>query len=477
MTAYFAGFESLLLTVLANALWQVPLLFAAGWLAARALRPLGPVAEHRVWVAVLLLQASLPVASVIPWETLRNLLNLSGDSLNNGSPHVSVVMGPGSAFGNPHMPAWFLTLIALAYAGITAYFAAQYAWRLLKVRHLRRTAIPTHLSGDADTYWSECEQRFAMPNAALATSTGVSGPATIGITRKLVLLPAALCANLPAPELHTAIAHEFAHMRRHDFLKNLLYELLSLPVRFHPFLSLTRKRLTESREMVCDQLAAGLAEPHQYARSLLRMAALLVDGVPTSLTPHPGSPRTGPRPWGGSATIGILDSTSFERRVMRLTHAPIQPSPLRRVATIAAGILLGAGITATTVALGVHVDALAAGDEHRPSQPNGPVNVRPDIMQVQVVHKVPPVYPEDAKKKRIQGKVLLDAIIGKTGEVENLKVISGEPMLQQSSLDAVRQWTYKPFLLNGAPVEVKTTITVIYTLGMPKNRSETKPAQ
>jgi TonB family protein len=448
MTTHFADFESLLLTVLANALWQIPLLFAAGWMAARALRTLGPAAEHRVWVAVLLLQALLPAASIVPWETLRGLLSLGRDSLNNGSPHVSVVMGPGTAFGNPHMPAWFLTAIAIAYAGITAFFAARFAWRLAKVARLRRSAIPAALDGDAALHWSECEQRFDIDNAVLATATGISGPATIGIARKLVLLPPAMRHNLPATELQTAIAHEFAHMRRHDFLKNLLYELISLPVRFHPFLLFSRERLTESREMVCDQLAAGLAEPHQYARSLLRMAALLVDGH-AARTPH---------------TIGILDSTSFERRVMRLTHVPVQLSPLRRVATIAAGILLGAGIAATTIVLSVHVDALAAGDEHHPSQPNGPINVKADIMQNQIVKKVTPVYPPEAKKARIQGKVLLNAIIGKTGEVENLKVSSGDPMLQQSAMEAVRQWTYKPFLLNGQPVEVKTTITVTYTL-------------
>ena len=149
---------------------------------------------------------------------------------------------------------------------------------------------------------------------------------------------------------------------------------------------------------------------------------------------------------------------------MRLTHIPAQPSPLRRFAAIAAGILLGVGITATTIALSVPVDALAAGDEHHPSQPNGPINVKPEIMQNQIVKKVTPVYPPEAKKAHVQGEVKLNAVIGKTGEVENLKVLSGDPMLQQSAMEAVRQWTYKPFLLNGEPVEVKTTITVTYTL-------------
>ena len=147
---------------------------------------------------------------------------------------------------------------------------------------------------------------------------------------------------------------------------------------------------------------------------------------------------------------------------MRLSEKPAHPSVYRRFTTATASILLGVGVCATTLAFSVHVDALASGDEQGPSKP---VAVKADIMQNQILHKVPPVYPVDAKKAHIQGKVQLDAIIGKTGEVEQLKVISGPKELQQSSLDAVRQWTYKPFLLNGAPVEVKTTINIVYSLG------------
>jgi TonB family protein len=81
-----------------------------------------------------------------------------------------------------------------------------------------------------------------------------------------------------------------------------------------------------------------------------------------------------------------------------------------------------------------------------------------------IIYKVTPVYPQEAKDERIQGKVVLNAIIGKDGAVENLVVVSGPNELQQSALDAVRQWKYKPFLVNGDPVEVTTTINVIYSL-------------
>lgn len=75
-----------------------------------------------------------------------------------------------------------------------------------------------------------------------------------------------------------------------------------------------------------------------------------------------------------------------------------------------------------------------------------------------------PKYPSDAKSGHIEGRVVLEATISDSGKVEDLCVIQGPPMLQQTSVDAVKTWRYKPFELNGQPVEVKTQINVDYTL-------------
>src|ERR1700722_2686923 len=81
-----------------------------------------------------------------------------------------------------------------------------------------------------------------------------------------------------------------------------------------------------------------------------------------------------------------------------------------------------------------------------------------------LVNKVQPVYPPLARQTRISGTVRLHAIISKSGSVESLEVLSGHPLLVQSALDAVRQWRYRPTLLNTEPVEVDTTIDVIFSL-------------
>ncbi|MGA2572011.1 MAG: energy transducer TonB [Terracidiphilus sp.] len=81
-----------------------------------------------------------------------------------------------------------------------------------------------------------------------------------------------------------------------------------------------------------------------------------------------------------------------------------------------------------------------------------------------LLQRIDPVYPPIARAARISGTVVLDAVISKTGSVESLHVVSGHPMLVQAALDAVRQWRYRPFLLNGMPVEVQTTVTVTFTV-------------
>jgi len=92
------------------------------------------------------------------------------------------------------------------------------------------------------------------------------------------------------------------------------------------------------------------------------------------------------------------------------------------------------------------------------------VRVSQGVSQGLLVHKVQPQYPPLARQARIQGVVVLQALIGKDGNIQNLHVVSGHPMLTNAALEAVKEWKYKPYYLNGEPVEVETTINVNFTL-------------
>lgn len=92
------------------------------------------------------------------------------------------------------------------------------------------------------------------------------------------------------------------------------------------------------------------------------------------------------------------------------------------------------------------------------------VRVSQGVSQGLLIHKVQPQYPPLARQARIQGVVVLQALIGKDGTITNLHVVSGHPMLTNAALEAVKEWRYKPYYLNGEPVEVETTINVNFTL-------------
>jgi protein TonB len=92
------------------------------------------------------------------------------------------------------------------------------------------------------------------------------------------------------------------------------------------------------------------------------------------------------------------------------------------------------------------------------------VRVSQGVTQGLLVRRIQPTYPPLAKQARIAGAVVLQAEISKDGSIQNLHVISGHPMLVPSAIEAVKQWKYRPYILNGEPVEVETTITVNFTL-------------
>ena len=97
--------------------------------------------------------------------------------------------------------------------------------------------------------------------------------------------------------------------------------------------------------------------------------------------------------------------------------------------------------------------------------PAGPVHVPSTLEAGLLLQKTIPAYPPIARAAGTQGTVVLEATISKAGTITNLRVTAGPLMLQQAALEAVKTWRYRPYLLNGEPVEVETTVNVVFTLG------------
>src|SRR5262245_48730968 len=98
-----------------------------------------------------------------------------------------------------------------------------------------------------------------------------------------------------------------------------------------------------------------------------------------------------------------------------------------------------------------------------PPPPSAPLRVS-NLERANLIYQVKPVYPALGRQVRVQGAVILEATIGKDGTVRDLRIVSGHPLLTGAAIDAVQQWRYKPFILNGEPIEVITTVTVTFSL-------------
>ncbi len=127
----------------------------------------------------------------------------------------------------------------------------------------------------------------------------------------------------------------------------------------------------------------------------------------------------------------------------------------------AAGVPLGGGIG---VDPGIAAPPKPPIAHAQTAKPTAPMPVGGNVMEAKILKRVMPIYPQLAKNARISGKVHLMSIIAKDGTIQKLEVIDGHPLLVGAALDAVKQWIYRPTMLNGEPVDVIAPIEVNFTL-------------
>jgi TonB family protein len=436
-----------------NSLWQIPLIFLAAWMASRAARKNGPRIEHRIWVGALILETILPGCPIQPvdaWRWLSGLL-FSSPGSHDGEAHI--LLGPAIANGNGalYFPPFLVAALLIAYSAALLYLSGRLAWGLWQTHVMLRHSQPVPLLGELarsclrSSRVLKEQKRAASRALEIATSPIISGPVTVGLRRSVLLVPPGFLEGVAPDDLDALMAHEFAHMERRDFAKNILYGLLSIPASHHPLLWFTQARLAESRELVCDaQAADALAGRESYARSLLRLASMLSKSATA----------------GALHAVAIFDTNNFERRIMDLRQKQVEIRGLRRLAIVCFCSTIA--LTTCVSALALRMDVTDTGN-----QTPAPKPTKVHVKDLKILHKEPPVYPQEAKASgnALNGEVQLEVIIGKTGEPENITVKKSlRNDYDQSAIDAVRNWRWEPYHLNGQPVDVVTTITIVYSL-------------
>jgi TonB family protein len=271
-------------------------------------------------------------------------------------------------------------------------------------------------------------------------SNEVSGPVTFGFWKPVILLP----ARFPELELSmrdAILRHERLHVERHDWLFTVAEELVRAAFWFHPAIWWVLGEIQLAREQVVDRAVIDSTRlPEQYVDALLAVAGAATQ---PDLSPAPS----------------FLRRRHLKQRVVSILKE-VRMSRARSVSGFAVGLaLMAAASWFVTGAI-----PLTAAPAPQQSDPAKKIRIGGNVAAAGLISQTRPVYPPEAKAARIQGTVSLTVDIGADGWVENVEVIGGPPELVESAVAAVRQWVYKPVLLNGEPVPVSTTVDVNYTL-------------
>jgi bla regulator protein blaR1 len=409
---------------------QVGLLAVAGALVAWAMRLRAPGAMLAYWQALLAACLLLPVLQ--PWSPLAT---------GSGLVSWQTTAAPASASGSPLLLGRALALALVAGSLLRA------GWLVLGWRRLARCRAQARPLGVLPHAVADLPQRLGV-RASFYVSPEIDAPAAFGLRRPVVLLPASFLSMGPAAQRAVA-AHELLHVRRRDWALAVAEEAVRAALWFHPAVHWLLGRIRLCREQVVDRQVAGrLVDRSVYLEALLEVARGLV--------------RARPLP----ATL-MLGERHLKDRIELLLEE-VNMSTRRIVVSLAAAavaLAASAAVAAWSFPLRplAPADEPPIGDAAKGAPKRGP--------ERKIVSKVNPAYPPEAKKDKVEGIVVLEVTVEKSGEVSKVSVAKGPEALREAAATAVRQWRYEPSDVG----PILMTITVRFMLDKGKDKDAGKP--
>ena len=337
-----------LLTFLLNAIWQVALIVAFAAFADWLLRGIAARYRHALWIVTLLACITLPLFSANALRKPVPVRNPVAAPIASGpvvltriiTPDVEIADTPNAEALTSTNPAakrpivsWSsLTLPVRVAFTILATYIAFLLWKfVLLLRAWRRTqsivagASDSPLPVDLQATIDRCRTLIVVKQIRILRSPHVPVPITLGVVNPIIVLPESLLEETDRDLLSSAIGHELVHVARRDYLWNLVFETVYLPLSFHPAAALVRRRIRQTRELCCDDIVATkVLNAKTYARSLMRIIGS------TPLSPRLIS----------DTTIGLNQSDILEVRIMSLLNSKNRKSRSPRMLLIAAALVL-----------------------------------------------------------------------------------------------------------------------------------------
>ena len=327
--------SQMLLNFLLNAVWQIALIAAVASFGAWLLRSAAARYRHWLWVSAFCVAFLVPAATSVRsfieatiTAPLTTNTPFPGEEAVQLHPIETAIDRSTGVTASIFQVNANLALIVMGLYGVFVLyrgFRLAQAWQT--TRNIKRNAVELEPDDQIAAIINKCQSDLDLGPRRIRVlrSETLPVPVTMGLVRPVVILPDTLLREGNTELLTSAIGHEFIHVARNDYVLNFIYELLYLPLSFHPAAALLRRRIKQTRELCCDELvAARILNAEGYARSLLRLAG----SAPTL------------RRLSVTTTVGIADADILEARSMSLLTKPRMTTRWKKSLLVIVSILL-----------------------------------------------------------------------------------------------------------------------------------------
>jgi TonB family protein len=287
-------------------------------------------------------------------------------------------------------------------------------------------------------------------------STAATAPTVIGWLKPVILFPVASLAGLAPEQLEAMLAHELAHIRRRDYLVNALQVVMETLLFYHPAVWWVSRQIRHEREHCCDDVAVAVTgSPFVYAKALFLLEEQRATAPQLTLGGNGGqlSMRIRRLLAGKQSTVGTYGAAGWMLTVMLLVLTG---------GLVASAVTIGKARAQSTAPVS-YTQRTATGQDAPESDP-----------RLKLLEGTDPTYPAKARAAHVSGEVQVAIVVSPKGEVTEAHVVSGDPMLRQAALDAVRKYKFAPFA-EDKDKAAKATVVVNFVLYGEVRKDDAKP--
>jgi bla regulator protein blaR1 len=445
-----------LVAAMANHLWQSTLFAVCAVLVSLTLRKNHARVRYLLWLAT-------SIKFLIPFSVLTKLGGrlASLNHVTESAVFYLVIEKVGQPFGQadssgltasilPLFPIVVALLWLIGFATVVTFFYSR--WR--RAATAKHDALPMIHGREVETLRRLEKSAGIQRSIPLLASPASLEPGIFGVFRPVLLWPKKLSSHLDDTHVEAILAHEIQHVRRLDNLAAAIHMLVEALFWFHPLVWWLGTRLVEERERACDEAVLQLGNaPQVYAESILKTCEFSIC-----------SPL---------ACVSGVTGGDLKQRIVRIMspHAANQLGLIKKILLTAIGIGTVAGPIVIGFVKAPAADAQSSASKTTPqSVGTTPAPYAPDtkiyhvgggVSAPTLIYAADPQYTEKARKAKYQGVCVIALIIDAAGNPQRVQVVRHLGMgLDQKAIEAVKQYKFKPSMLNGKPVPVEVNIEV-----------------